>query len=46
MHTAVVTAAAAHDAEQPRRAIVAKGAVAVLPNNLSRARTYPRDKQL
>ena len=42
----VVMADAAYDADQLRRTIAAKGAVAVIPNNRSRARKYPLDKHL
>ena len=42
----VVMADAAYDADPLRRAIAAKGAVAVIPNNPSRARKYPLDKHL
>ena len=35
---------AAYDADTLRQAIAAKGAVAVIPNNPSRARKYPLDK--
>ena len=42
----VVMADAAYDAGPPRQAIAAKGAVAAIPNNPSRARNYPRDKHL
>lgn len=42
----VVMADAAYDATPLREAIAAKGAVAVIPNNPSRARTYPLDKHL
>jgi len=42
----VVMADAAYDADRLRHAIAAKGAVAVIPNNPSRARKYPLDKHL
>jgi len=42
----VVMADAAYDADPLREAIAAKGAVAVIPNNPSRARKYPLDKDL
>jgi transposase len=42
----VVMADAAYDADPLRQAIAAKGAVAVIPNNPSRARRYPLDKHL
>jgi transposase len=42
----VVMADAAYDADPLRQAIAAKGAVAVIPNNPSRARKYPLDKHL
>ncbi len=42
----VVMADAAYDADPLRRAIADKGAVAVIPNNPSRARKYPLDKHL
>ena len=42
----VVMADAAYDADPLRKAIAAKGAVAVIPNNPSRARKYPLDKHL
>ena len=42
----VVMADAAYDADQLRQAIAAKGAIAVIPNNPSRARKYPMDKHL
>ena len=42
----VVMADAAYDADPLRRAIAAKGAVAVIPSNPSRARKYPLDKHL
>ena len=37
---------AADDADPLRQAIAAKGAVAVIPNNPSRARNYPLGKHL
>lgn len=42
----VVMADAAYDAGHLRRAIADKGAVAVIPNNPSRASKYPVDKNL
>jgi transposase len=42
----VVMADAAYDADPLRQAIAAKGAIAVIPNNPSRARKYPLDKNL
>ena len=42
----VVMADAAYDADPLRQAIAAKGAVAVIPNNPSRARKYPLDNPL
>jgi transposase len=42
----VVMADAAYDADPLRQAIAAKGAVAVIPNNPSRARKHPIDKKL
>ena len=42
----VVLADAAYDADPLRQAIAEKGAVAVIPNNPSRARKYPLDKHL
>ena len=44
--TKVVMADAAYDADPLRRAIAAKGAVAVIPNNPSRARKNPLDRHL
>ncbi len=41
-----VMADAAYDADPLRNAIAAKGAVAVIPNNPSRARKYPLDRHL
>jgi transposase len=42
----VVMADAAYDSDRIRKAIADKGAVAVIPNNPSRARKYPLDKHL
>jgi transposase len=42
----VVVADAAYDADALRQMIADKGAVAVIPNNPSRARKYPLDKHL
>jgi transposase len=42
----VVMADAAYDSDRLRRAVAQKGAVAVIPNNPSRARKYPLDKHL
>lgn len=42
----VVMADAAYDADPLRKAIADKGAIAVIPNNPSRARKYPIDKHL
>ncbi|WP_375789853.1 IS5 family transposase [Bradyrhizobium sp. Pha-3] len=42
----VVMADTAYDADHLRQAIVAKGAIAVIPNNPSRALKYPLDKHL
>ena len=42
----VVMADAAYDGDRLRQAIAAKGALAVIPNNPSRARKYPLDKHL
>lgn len=42
----VVLADAAYDSDRLRKAIADKGAVAVIPNNPSRARKYPLDKHL
>jgi transposase len=42
----VVMADAAYDADPLRKEIAAKGAIAVIPNNPSRARKYPLDKHL
>jgi transposase len=36
----------AYDADHLRQAIAAKGAIAVIPNNPSRARKYPLEKHL
>src|SRR5260370_25146054 len=41
-----VMADTAYDADHLRQAIAAKGALAVLPNNPSRALKYPLDKHL
>ena len=41
-----VMADAAYDADHLRHKIAEKGAVAVIPNNPSRARKYPLDKHL
>jgi transposase len=41
-----VTADTAYDADHLRQAIAAKGALAVIPNNPSRALKYPLDKHL
>ena len=43
---AVVIADAAYDSDRLRQAIAGKGAIAVIPNNPSRARKYPLDKHL
>jgi transposase len=43
---AVVMADAAYDADPLREKIARKGAIAVIPNNPSRARKYPLDKHL
>ena len=43
---AIVMADAAYDADPLRQAIAAKGAVAVIPSNPSRARKYPLDRHL
>ena len=43
---AVVMADAAYDSDRLRRAIARKGAIAVIPNNPSRAAKYPLDKHL
>jgi transposase len=42
----VVMADTAYDSDQLRQAIAAKGALAVIPNNPSRARKHPVDKHL
>jgi len=42
----VVMADTAYDADRLRKAIAAKGALAVIPNNPSRALKYPLDKHL
>ena len=42
----VIMADTAYDADHFRQAIAAKGALAVIPNNPSRARKYPLDKHL
>ena len=42
----VIMADTAYDADHLRQAIAAKGALAVIPNNPSRARKYPLDKHL
>jgi transposase len=42
----VVMADTAYDADHLRQVIAAKGAIAVIPNNPSRARKYPLDKPL
>jgi len=42
----VVMADAAYDSGALRQVIADKGALAVIPNNASRARKYPLDKQL
>ena len=42
----VVMADTAYDADYLRQAIAAKGALAVIPNNPSRALKYPLDKHL
>lgn len=42
----LVMADAAYDADPLRRKIAEKGAIAVIPNNPSRARKYPLDKHL
>ena len=42
----VVMADTAYDADPLRQAIAAKGAIAVIPNNPSRAVKYPLDKHL
>lgn len=42
----IVMADTAYDSDRLRDAIARKGAVAVIPNNPSRARKYPLDKDL
>jgi transposase len=42
----VVMADAAYDSDHLRQAIADKGAIAVIPNNPSRAQKYPLDKHL
>ena len=42
----VIMADTAYDADHLRQAIAAKGALAVIPNNPSRALKYPLDKHL
>ena len=42
----VVVADAAYDSDRLRQAIADKGAMAVIPNNPSRARKHPFDKHL
>jgi transposase len=42
----VVMADAAYDSDHLRQAIAEKGAIAVIPNNPSRAQKYPLDKHL
>ena len=42
----IFMADAAYDSDRLRQAIAAKGAVAVIPNNPSRAQKYPLDKHL
>jgi transposase len=42
----IVMADTAYDADHFRQAIADKGALAVIPNNPSRSRKYPLDKQL
>ena len=42
----VVMADTAYDADPLRQAIAAKGAIAVIPNNPSRALKYPLDRHL
>lgn len=46
MPAEVVMAEAAYDADPLRREIAGQGAVAVIPNNPSRARKYPLDEHL
>ena len=43
---AIVMADAAYDSDQIRQAVAAKGALAVIPNNPSRAQKHPLDKHL
>jgi hypothetical protein len=43
---AIVMADTAYDSDRLRNAIADKGAVAVIPNNPSRAQKYPLDKHL
>jgi transposase len=43
---AVVMADAAYDSDRIRKAVAAKGALAVIPNNPSRALKHPLDKHL
>ncbi|SMD10869.1 Transposase [Rhizobium sp. RU36D] len=42
----IVMADTAYDCDRLRDAIADKGAIAVIPNNPSRARTYPLDRHL
>ena len=42
----VFMADAAYDSDRLRQAVAAKGAIAVIPNNPSRAQKYPLDKHL
>ena len=42
----VVMADTAYDGDRLRKAVADKGALAVIPNNPSRARKYPLDKHL
>jgi transposase len=42
----IVMADTAYDADHLRQAIADKGAIAVIPNNPSRAKKYPLDKHL
>jgi transposase len=46
LHAEVVMADAAYDADHLRQAIAGKGALAVIPNNPSRAQKHPLDKHL
>jgi transposase len=46
MPARIVMADTAYDADHLRKAIADKGAIAVIPNNPSRARKYPLDKHL